>query len=111
MKLVDPLSVMQFLGGSLPIHLSMLFYSATILFVVEPKVKCWYGFRGHKAATIFDDVKVMFAAHIICILAMIVKSQCKPSTDGGATCRTFLKFSYIFTYIFALCYIVLEQSQ
>lgn len=105
MKLVDPLSVMQFMGGSLPIHLSMLYYGFTILYVVRPDVKCWYGFRGNTTKSLFDDVWVMFVVHIVCVCSQLLKGCCNTHSDFGATFRTLLKFVYVFSYLFAIVFI------
>ena len=80
MKFVDPLSVMRYLGGSLPIHISMALYSAYILFEVKPSLKCWYGFKGTTKDNLFDDVWVIFAAHITCIIAQLLSKCCKSSS-------------------------------
>ena len=111
MKLVDPLSVMQFLGGSLPIHLSMLFYAANMLFVVKPKVSCWKGYQNNTIKTLFNDVWIMFAAHIVSIVAQVLKTCCRNTDNSGAQWRTFLKFIYVFFYLFALVFVIMAEGQ
>ena len=75
MKFLDPWASFQYLGGALPIHISMAIYCAKLYIQKKDRL----GFMNAcveqlSCSTVqFDDIRIMFIAHIFCLFTIIQK--------------------------------------
>lgn len=75
MKFLDPWASFQYLGGMIPIHISMSIYCAFVSHQKEKEL----GFMSdcesidHCSTVQYIDLKVMLFAHIFCLFTIVQK--------------------------------------
>ena len=70
MKFIDTLSSMQYMGGALPIHISMAIYASYVYWKSARNVD---QYPKAKEIDNYNDVLYMLICHVLCILMFIYK--------------------------------------
>ena len=89
MKFSDPLASLQYMGGAIPIHLSMSLYATFVYFISAKQIDC--DKYSSQALSDFDengdddfqDVFNMLVVHIICFLLYLYKKALTKSSKEG----------------------------
>ena len=110
MKFKDPLATLQYMGGSLPQHFSMLFYASYCWFYLRSDIECSNAIenKDKDSQDIRDnyvDVLIMVIAHLMCINMFIMKKSFSKKSDFGAYMKTFCMIMGIFSYMGSILYI------
>ena len=111
MRFLDPFAVLQYLGGAVSIHLAMGLYSAYVVYVLAEDLNCFDDGKFVQKATMFNDVKCMLIAHIVCIVCATVRKFFKSTTTTGQFWRNTLNHGKIWTYLLSLFYCTMSSGQ
>ena len=99
----DPLAILQYLGGPVPNHLSMIMYASFIYFVDWDRLNdCTTDHPELKGKLQnFEDVKWMIIAHSFNILLHFIKKSLSKKSDLTFYLRTFCTIVMFSTYMAA----------
>lgn len=107
MKFTDTMSSFKYMGGSLPIHMAMLYYGWLITHEGFPLVKLNEECKRVKEVPKLDndDIHNMMKAHMMCIFVICANKLLNFQTRIDASyLLVFLRYAYIFVYMLALLY-------
>ena len=100
MKFSDPLASLQYMGGAIPIHISMSIYAAFVYFISAKNIDCEkykddlnesdhsLGDFDEKGTDDFEDVFNMLVVHLICLVLFLYKKALSKSAKEGRNLYT-----------------------
>ena len=76
MRLQDPLATFHYIGGALPIHVTMLFYAVYELVYSYLNINCTQLSLDFSKLDDCKDIKLMISVHAVAVGTFIIRKSC-----------------------------------